>query len=170
MFSYFRGHFRIKFFRNIYYVHLVSIVLPLTVKIVLNLISQSYTRSRIFCGMFFYFELHSKLDWGGFFSIFIVVSMMKDSIFKKLFLQRRSRDFSWRNNDNNNLLLNLMCHLCYSSMCAYLTIYLHQTSSFSVVHTYSGPLTIVGGNKFHSSKSSNALFFLFSIHCDLASA
>ena len=92
---------------------------------------------------FFYFELHSKLDWGGFFSIFIVVSMMKDSIFKKLFLQRRSRDFSWRNNDNNNLLLNLMCHLCYSSMCAYLTIYLHQTSSFSVVHTYSGPLTII---------------------------
>ena len=123
---------------------MISIVLPLTVKIVLNLISQSYTRSRIFCGMFFYFELHSKLDWGGFFSIFIVVSMMKDSIFTKLFLQQRSRDFSWRNdNNNNNLLLNLMCHLCYSSMCAYLTIYLHQTSSFSVVHTYSGPLTII---------------------------
>jgi len=25
----------------------------------------------------------------------------------------------------------------------YLIIYLHQTSSFSVVHTYSGPLTII---------------------------
>ena len=121
---------------------MISIVLPLTVKIVLNLISQSYTRSRIFCGMFFFIS-NCTQNWGGFFSIFIVVSMMKDSIFKKLFLQRRSRDFSWRNNDNNNLLLNLMCHLCYSSMCAYLTIYLHQTSSFSVVHTYSGPLTII---------------------------
>ena len=121
----------------------MSIVLPLTVKIVLNLISQSYTRSRIFCGMFFLFRIALKIGLGRFFSIFIVVSMMKDSIFKKLFLQRRSRDFSWRNNDNNNLLLNLMCHLCYSSMCAYLTIYLHQTSSFSVVHTYSGPLTII---------------------------
>ena len=89
-----------------------------------------------------FFISNCTQNWGGFFSIFIVVSMMKDSIFKKLFLQRRSRNFSWRNN-NNNLLLNLMCHLCYSSMCAYLTIYLHQTSSFSVVHTYSGPLTII---------------------------
>ena len=91
---------------------MISIVLPLTVKIVLNLISQSYTRSRIFCGMFFYyFELHSKLDWGGSFSIFIVSMMMTDDIFKMLFLPRRSRDFSWRNNTNNdnNLLLNLIC-------------------------------------------------------------
>ena len=50
---------------------------------------------------FYYFELHSKLDWGGSFSIFIV-SMMTDDIFKMLFLPRRSRDFSWRNNTNND--------------------------------------------------------------------
>ena len=146
MFSYFRGHLRLTFFKNIYYVlvHLMSIVLPLTVKIVLNLISQSYTRSRIFCGMVFFISNCTQNWIGEVFFHFHCVSMMKDSIFKKLFLQRRSRDFSWRNsNNNNNLLLNLMCHLCYSSMCAYLTIYLHQTSSFSVVHTYSGPLTII---------------------------
>ena len=86
MFSYFRGHFRIKFFKNIYYVHLMSIVLPLTVKIVLNLISQSYTRSRIFCGMFFfYFELHSKLDWGGFFPFSLLYQWWKIAYSKSYF-------------------------------------------------------------------------------------
>ena len=68
--------------------------------------------------VFFYFELHSKLDWGGFFSIFIV-SMMTDDIFKMLFLPRRSRDFSWRNNTNNdnNLLLNLICVINATRQC-----------------------------------------------------
>ena len=87
MFSYFRGHLRLTFFKNIYYVlvHLMSIVLPLTVKIVLNLISQSYTRSRIFCGMFFLFRIALKIGLGRFFSIFIVYQWWKIAYSKSYF-------------------------------------------------------------------------------------
>ena len=122
---------------------MISIVLPLTVKIVLNLISQSYTRSRIFCGMFFYFELHSKLDWGGFFP-FSLCQWWQTTYSKCYFYHEGQEIFL-----GEIILIMIIIYFWIwyvSSMLlvnVYLIIYLHQTSSFSVVHTYSGPLTII---------------------------